>query len=376
MLCLTAISFQTEAANIANAKAVILTPDKERLVLMPLRVPEEDKNLIGAMETALVKGLQQKYIVFSGERVAQKAHEIFMKESRNTAHKECDETRCMQNIAEAFQSELIATANVSKQDGSYFLALSIQNIFDNKVVQSESMTCENCKAVQVIDKLKELSGISVVTPAAISTNLPVDLAAASPATKLPLQEPVMVRIPGKNYEMGKYEVTQFEWKALMGTNPSKFANCGDACPVEQVTWHDVQKFIQKLNAKTGKQYRLPTEVEWEYACYGGKKTEYCGGNDLDAVGWYGNNGLAGGNSGQTTHPVGQKQPNGFGLHDMSGNVREWMSDCYNGACGLRVLRGGDWLDIPQYARADSRGWAAQGFRYDGLNGFRLARSLP
>jgi hypothetical protein len=129
----------------------------ERLVLMPLRVGEEDKRLQGAMETALVQGLQQNYIVFAGEQVAQKAHEIFLKESRTTTKKECDETRCMQGIAEAFQAELIATANVTKQDGGYFLALSIQNIFDNKVVYSNSVPCEGCTTFQVVNKLKELS---------------------------------------------------------------------------------------------------------------------------------------------------------------------------------------------------------------------------
>lgn len=131
----------------------------ERLVLMPLRVGEEDKSLEGAMETALVQGLQQNYVVFSGEQVAQKAHEIFLKESRSAAKKECDETRCMQGIAEAFQAELIATANVTKRDGGYFLALSIRNIFDNKVVYSNSVACKGCDTFQVVEKLKELSGI-------------------------------------------------------------------------------------------------------------------------------------------------------------------------------------------------------------------------
>jgi deoxycytidylate deaminase len=153
------IPVQSYAANKGEPK--VEQPSKERLVLMPIRVPEDDKNLTGAMETALVKGLQKKYDVFSGERVAQKAHEIFMKETRNPNHTECDETRCMQNIAEAFQAELIATANVTKQDGNYFLALSIQNIFDNKVVYSESLPCKNCDATQVVDKLKELSGTIV-----------------------------------------------------------------------------------------------------------------------------------------------------------------------------------------------------------------------
>jgi hypothetical protein len=152
-LCLGVIPHQSQAATKDKHKTEKST--KERLVLMPLRVPEEDKNLTGAMETALVKGLQQKYDVFSGEQVSQKAHEIFMKENRNTAHKECDETKCMQNIAMAFQAELIATANVTKQDGIYYLALSIQNIFDNKVVLSESMPCRNCDAAEVVEKLKE-----------------------------------------------------------------------------------------------------------------------------------------------------------------------------------------------------------------------------
>ena len=133
--------------------------EKEKLVLMPLRVPDEDRNLTGAMETALLEGLQQKYDVFSGEQVSQKAREIFLKETRNTAHKECDETKCMQNIAMAFQAELLATANVTKQNGSYFLALKIENIFDNKAVYSKSTTCKNCDATEVVDKLKELSGM-------------------------------------------------------------------------------------------------------------------------------------------------------------------------------------------------------------------------
>jgi deoxycytidylate deaminase len=163
-LYLSAIPLSSQAATKAKQK----TTQKERLVLMPLRIPEEDKNLAGAMETAIVKGLQQKYDVFAGEQVSQKAHQIFLKESRNTAHTECDETRCMQNIAEAFQAELIATANVAKQDGNYFLAMSIQNIFDNNVVYSESLPCEGCNVSQVIEKLKELS---VSQNAALMTDL-------------------------------------------------------------------------------------------------------------------------------------------------------------------------------------------------------------
>ena len=166
-LCLVASPLQSHAA---SNKHKSQESTKERLVLMPIRVPEDDKSLTGAMETALVKGLQQKYDVYSGEPVSKKAHEIFMKESKNTAHKDCDEIRCMQNIAEAFQAELIAVANVTKQDGSYFLALSIQNIFDNKVVYSESLPCKNCDATQAVDRLKELSGVVVASDETDSIN--------------------------------------------------------------------------------------------------------------------------------------------------------------------------------------------------------------
>ena len=359
ILCLIAAPLQSLAADKSKTKAA--HPAKERLVLMPIRVPDEDKNLTGAMETALVKGLQQKYDVFSGERVAQKAHEIFMKESRNTTHTECDETRCMQNIAEAFQAELIATANVTKQDGSYFLALSIQNIFDNKVEYSESLPCKNCDATQVVEKLKDLSGTP--TP---KTNQAIRL----PAKENSLRLPEMVSIPGKNYEIGKYEVTQGEWRAVMDNNPSKFAKCGDNCPVEQVSWKDVQEFIQKLNSKTGSNYRLPSEGEWEYACYGGSKAEYCGGNDINAVAWYKDN------SNDRTHPVGQKQANGYGLYDMSGNVSEWMSNCWdNNYCeGGRVLRGGSWYTNPNFTRTVSRFNDSLAIQYDAY-GFRLARTI-
>lgn len=185
--------------------------------------------------------------------------------------------------------------------------------------------------------------------------------------------PEMIQIPGKNYEMGKFEVTQGEWRAVMGNNPSKFRNCGDTCPVEQVSWVDIQSFLSKLNQKTGRQYRLPNETEWEYACYGGNKTEYCGGDNVNTVAWYG--GLwGGGNSGGTPHPVGQKQANGYGLYDMSGNVWEWLSDCFDGKCVTRTVRGGSYLNEASGTRVDYRSRmeaASQNY----IIGFRLARTL-
>jgi formylglycine-generating enzyme len=185
----------------------------------------------------------------------------------------------------------------------------------------------------------------------------------------PLMIPAMVQVPGKNYEIGKYEVTQAEWRSVMGNNPSKFKNCGDTCPVEKVSWDDVHVFIQKLNAATGKQYRLPTEAEWEYACYGGIKSEYCGGDDVDAVAW------TGGRGNEQTHPVGQKKANGYGLYDMSGNVMEWTTDCWEGNCAQRVFRGGSWINDPRDVRVTYRIRFGTAIR-NSSGGFRLVVTVP
>lgn len=507
-------------------------PAKERLVLMPLRVGEEIKSMQGEMETALVQGLEQKYQVFSGDRVMLKVKEIFNKESK-AAKKDCDETRCMEGIAMAFQSDLIASASVNKIEGGYLLSLNIRNVEFDKAVFSNSVPCKGCDAFQVIEKLKELSGApaqaAAQAPAVAVTSEPVaptikatdtegiqwgevqkgnsledydaylsqypkgkyvvlakskikklkeqeaaaltqqdqstwesanriateasyqgylsaypqgsyaSLAtariaklkkesaaveakqkreAAEAATRVPQAGkvfkdcadcPDMVVVPagifsmggkyetpvhnvtiGKAFAMGKTEITQGQWKAVMGSNPSGFSNCGDSCPVEKVSWDDAKEFIQKLNAKTGKQYRLPSEAEWEYACRAGGQSEYCGGDNVDSVAWYGNNGQSGGNSGQVTHPVGTKQANAFGLYDMSGNVWEWIEDSYhrnsyNGAptdgtvwegYGVKsVRRGGSWFFSSGNARSASRSNNSPSDRVDD-NGFRVVRMLP
>ena len=144
------------------------------------------------------------------------------------------------------------------------------------------------------------------------------------------EQPVTrVRI-GRAFELGKHEVTQAEWEAVMGSNPSRFDECGGDCPVENVSWDDVQDFIGRLNALEGEvRYRLPTEAEWEYAARAGTAGDRYAGN-LDAIAWYD------GNSGGSTHPVGQKAPNAFDLHDMLGNVFEWVQDWYGGYPGGSV----------------------------------------
>jgi formylglycine-generating enzyme required for sulfatase activity len=186
---------------------------------------------------------------------------------------------------------------------------------------------------------------------------------------------VNVSIP--SFALGETLVTQGQWRAIMGNNPSHFSGCGDTCPVETVSWDDVRQYLQRLSKKTGQTYRLPTEAEWEYACMAGNTTTYCGGEDLDSVAWYGNGGQPGGNSGQSTHPVATKQPNDFGLYDMSGNVSEWMQDCFHSDCmdDGRILRGGSWGYAPNGLRAANRYKFVASFRYDNF-GFRVARTAP
>ena len=186
----------------------------------------------------------------------------------------------------------------------------------------------------------------------------------------------------RSFSMGKTEVTQGQWRAVMGSNPSKFSNCGDTCPVESVSWDEARQFISRLNAKTGKAYRLPSEAEWEYACHAGGRDEYCGSGRIDEVGWHDKN------SGNTTHLVASKQPNAWGLHDMSGNVWEWTEDCWNGNysgaptdgsawtsgdCSRRVVRGGSWLNFPQVLRSAYRLGYSSAVRYSRI-GFRVART--
>ncbi len=189
-----------------------------------------------------------------------------------------------------------------------------------------------------------------------------------------------------DFYLGKYEVTQGQWQVVMGNNPSYFKNCGANCPVEQVSWNDTQNFIGKLNGKTGRNYRLPTEAEWEYAARsGGKKEKYAGGDDLDRVAWYYSN------SGSKTHIAGTKAPNGLGLYDMSGNVWEWCQDWYGekyygespkdnprgpSSGNDRVLRGGSWNDKPEVVRAANRDRDGPAYRDFDLFGFRLSLSAP
>ncbi len=188
----------------------------------------------------------------------------------------------------------------------------------------------------------------------------------------------------KAFYLGKYEVTQGQWQAVMGKNPSLFGGDSNR-PVDQITWEDAQAFLTKLNAmEGGKLYRLPTEAEWEYAARAGSTTIFYFGNDPKQLGehaWYR------GNSGHQTHPVGQKKPNAWGLYDMLGNVWEWVQD-WEGkypanpvtdpkgpeSGTYRMRRGCAWNNEPNVCRTTNR-YSVVGYRDDFL-GFRVVRMLP
>ena len=195
----------------------------------------------------------------------------------------------------------------------------------------------------------------------------------------------------KGFYMMKTTVTQGQWKAVAGDNPSSFPGGGDNWPVENVSWNECQEFIRMLNAGKDGVYRLPTEAEWEYACRAGSSTHVCNGEiselysdhdpTLDEVGWYC------GNSGRKTRPVAQKSPNAWGLHDMHGNVSEWCQDWYGeygsdsqtDPCGPesasgKVVRGGSWLSNAKNCRSASRfSWLPD----SGIEfiGFRLVKEI-
>ena len=195
------------------------------------------------------------------------------------------------------------------------------------------------------------------------------------------------------FSIGQYEVTQGLWKLVMGSNPSHFASCGDNCPVEQVSFNDVQEFIRKLNVKTGQTYRLPTEAEWEYAARAGTTTPFSTGNCM--ISRSANyNGVQGDNKGcgqifismealVETAPVGSYPANPWGLHDIHGNVSEWTCSAYtehydgsektctNEPKAPRGFRGGSWHDNPELLRSASRKRENREWK-DSYLGFRLA----
>ena len=258
---------------------------------------------------------------------------------------------------------------------------------------------ERAQAALALNQQMEAASAAVSKPAGVST--------ATLAIKDCAECPDMVLLPSgslsmtldkspdtksavivnvRSFAIGKTEVTQRQWKAVMGDNPSRFVACGLDCPVENVSWKDIAQFIRKLNQKTGQSYRLPSEAEWEYAARGGSAADALFADTtaaLDEQAWY----IA--NSRKTPRPVAAKKPNAFGLYDLYGNVWEWVEDCFHtsyaglptdgtawtAACNnaQRVLRGGSWSD--EVGSMRNRGHYAPEIR-NLITGFRLARTAP
>ena len=187
--------------------------------------------------------------------------------------------------------------------------------------------------------------------------------------------------------MGRTEVTQKQWIAVMGGDRSLFGSCGLECPVETISWNDAREFARRLSQKTGKSYRLPSESEWEYAARAGNTGKWSFGDDESQLGEYG---WFNGNGEGTVHPVAQKRPNAFGLYDMHGNVWEWVSDAWHenyqgapsdgsawingGDQSRRVLRGGAWINYPRNLRSAYRLRSAPDDR-DNSTGMRIVRTF-
>ena len=235
----------------------------------------------------------------------------------------------------------------------------------------------------IVVSMSETEGV-VITCDNLKPKEPKETAAAKSERLAVIQKVIpellanMVPIPGKDFKLGKYEVTQLQWWRVMCNAPSHFNGANK--PVERVSWDDCHEFLKKLNdmpevKASGLVFRLPSEAEWEYACRAGATGEYCKladgteitKNKLDDVAWFDDN------SGGKTHPVGQKKPNAFGLYDMHGNVWEWCEDLYRAGDSDRVRRGGGWNNGARYCTAGYRGYDFPDDRYDSLS-FRLAAS--
>jgi len=414
---------------------------RERLVLLPIEgetLSDGDKALF---QNAIKEGLSGRYEIFSGEQVEAKLQKF--------AVTSCTSDECLENIAIAFNGNLVGRGSVTREGADTYISIEIKDVITDKDVLTKTDGCVGCSKTEVMKKLKAMAG----GRSASSSGGAVEFASPTAPDRGPAEGAVtritpkvsgdsgskvaaQVKIkeggdkftnsigmsfvfinPGtfmmgspsgesgrgsdetlhqvtltRGYYMQTTEVTQGQWRRVMGNNPSEFNNCGDDCPVEQVSWEDAQKFIRKLNQiEKHNRYRLPTEAEWEYACRAGTTTPFSTGDCMstDQANYDGNYPLIGCVKGQdrkTTTRAGSFEPNAWGLYDMNGNVCEWCQDWKgdypSGAVSdpegpssgqYRVLRGGKWVSNGEYCRSASRSGSHPGGRFSSI-GFRLALS--
>lgn len=351
------------------------------------------KKVIGAR---LVSAITQTSNYAAVERTAD-----FLKAlTQETDYQQSGEVRDNQIAAlgKKFGVKYVVVADVSEVFDEYFIAARLINVETGLVEKAYDETGQAESASQLVSLANKiasglLSGISAGGGRnSISSGGNVERFTVNGVTF------EMVKVDGGSYQMGSYngdsdeqpvhtvnvstfyigktEVTQALWAAVMGNNPSYFR--GENLPVENVSWHDCQEFVDRLSRLTGRMFRLPTENEWEYAARGGNRSRgylYSGSDDIFRVAWYTEN------SGGTTHPVAQKSDNELGIFDMSGNVWEWTSDLWSsnyssprngGDSGsYRVFRGGGWGSNASYCRVANRGHSIPSLRNSDL-GLRLA----
>ena len=317
----------------------------------------------------------------------------------------CTTDECFVEVGRILGVNHIVAGSVSKIGSLYTITLRLVSVETSKTVRAIAVDYKGEVEELASSKMQE-AALKLAGQQDLEKPQTSSFSSDTQTIAGPLQRMTFVKIPAGSFIMGSNdgesdekpvhtvniksfymmttEVTQAQWQSVMGKNPSKLK--GDYFPVENVSWNDCQDFIQKLNQlKPGKDYRLPTEAEWEYACRAGTSTKFYSGNsdsDLERIGW------KNGNSGNKTHPVGQKVPNAWGLYDMHGNVWEWCEDWYhdsyngsptNGSAWLspsgqyRVLRGGSWHSNAQLCRSSDRGGVDPDYR-DCNVGFRLSFS--
>ena len=263
---------------------------------------------------------------------------------------------------------VIEAARLESLQGRLETEKSVQEFINKRTPGSNFKDCEICPEMVVIPAGSFQMGSS---SSWFSSDRP------------PENEQPARNVTIKSFAMGKFEVTQKQWRELMGTSPSKFK--GDDLPVEQVTWEEVNVYLEKLSSKTGSVYRLPSEAEWEYAALAGQQSQYPSGESpagISRLAWFKV-------TTNKTEPIGTRASNKFGLFDMFGNVEEWTADCFNpnylkapsvgvpwleGLCTFRVVRGGSWSHSVAYLRTKSRHQVHMSSKVDNL-GFRVVNDF-